>query len=411
MRLLRVAWWVPITAVIAWAVSVPLLGDGQTLKILFVNAFVAISLIAYLREVRNEAVFLLIAVGLGLVAGLGLTVIVSDDPLGAMNALLTGPLSRTTRWGTWIEDATTLCLLGLSYVIVFRANQISLGADGQLHLGALAGGIAGLYLGLPSILHVPTVIVAAMIGGFLWGFVPGILKARYGASEIVSTLMLNVIAVRLYVALINGPLKDPGAGFTQTKRFAETSLFPTIVDGTRITIALPLTAVAVIVVAAYVQWSRPGYRLRMVGANSLFARYGGIAERRVVWVTMALSGALAGLAGAHLAFGIHGRLLLNISLGLGFEGIVVALLARNRPFAVPFAALLYAYIRAGAQIMERESDVSFEVVRVIQAVIILVVTVDRVREMRAAKAARKSHEDAEPELSTEPEAGRVNANG
>ena len=377
-------------AVVTLALSVPLFGDGQEVAILLVNFAVALALIIYLVEVRGESIFLFLAVALGLAAGLALAFVVSDEPFRAMGSLLTGPLSRSNRWGTWIEDSITLCILGLSYVVVFRANQISLGAEGQLHVGALGGALVGLFLNLPALLHVPTMIAAAMIGGFLWGFIPGILKSRYGASEIVSTLMLNVIAVRLYTALINGQLKDPEAGFTQTKNFNSSSLLPNLVDGTRITIALPLAGLAVILVAAYVQRARGGYRLRMVGANRVFARYGGIDERKVVWFTIALSGAIAGLAGAHLAFGIHGKLILNISLGLGFEGIVVALLARSRPLAVPFAALLYAYIRVGAQIMERESDVSFEVVRVVQAVIILIVTVDRIREALQARKARQS---------------------
>src|SRR5690606_169168 len=119
-----------------------------------------------------------------------------------------------------------------------------------------------------------------------------------------------------------------------------------------------------------------GYEIRMIGANIKFANFGGINSKRTIMLAMALSGAVAGLAGAHLAMGIHRRLILNISLGLGFEGVVVALLARNNPLVVPFTGLLYAYLRTGAQVMERDANVSSEVVRIIQAVVILLITAD-----------------------------------
>src|SRR5690606_14943285 len=121
-----------------------------------------------------------------------------------------------------------------------------------------------------------------------------------------------------------------------------------------------------------------GYEIRMIGANIRFADYGGVNTRRTIMLAMAVSGAIAGLVGAHLSMGIHRMLILNISVGLAFEGVVVALLARNNPLVVPFTGLLYAYLRAGAQFMERDANVSFEVVRIIQAVIILLITAEGV---------------------------------
>jgi simple sugar transport system permease protein len=121
-----------------------------------------------------------------------------------------------------------------------------------------------------------------------------------------------------------------------------------------------------------------GYELRMVGANIKFARYGGVNTKRTIVLAMAVSGIFAGLAGAHLASGIHRKLILNISYGLGFEGIVVAILARNNPLLVPFTGLMYGYLRAGANVMERSSDVSREMVLVIQGIIILLVTAERI---------------------------------
>jgi simple sugar transport system permease protein len=146
---------------------------------------------------------------------------------------------------------------------------------------------------------------------------------------------------------------------------------------TNISIALYLAIIAVIVVY-YLMYRTPfGYELRMIGANPKFARYGGINVKKTIMMAFAISGILAGLAGAHLAMGIHRKLILNISVGLGFEGIVVSLLAANNPLGIPFAALAYGYLRAGANIMERSSDMSREMVLVVQGIIILLVTATR----------------------------------
>jgi ABC-type uncharacterized transport system permease subunit len=134
----------------------------------------------------------------------------------------------------------------------------------------------------------------------------------------------------------------------------------------------------IVVLLAWVLLQRTpiGYEIRMIGANIKFADYGGVNTRRTIMLAMAISGAVAGLAGAHLAMGIHRQLILNISGGLAFEGVVVALLARNNPLVVPFTGLLYAYLRTGAQIMERDANISSEVVRIIQAVVILLITAE-----------------------------------
>jgi len=270
---------------------------------------------------RRSALAQLVRTGstvfIALLFGFVITLFVSDRPVQAYVALLAGPLSSTARVGTWIEDATTLTMLGLSIAIVFRAQQFSLLAEGQLYLGALAAGIIALHLPAPGYLHLVIAVLGAA-AGFVFGLIPGALKAYYGANEIVSTLMLNVVAVRTYI----------------------------------------------------------GYELRMVGANLDFARYGGINVRRTIMLSMALAGIPAALAGAHLAMGVHQRLLLNISLGLAFEGIVVALMAGNHPLIVPVAALLYSYLRIGGDIMERTAAVGSDIVRVIQATIILFITAE-----------------------------------
>jgi len=297
----------------------------------------------------------------------------------AYQTFLLGPLSRQNRWVIWMRDALTLIMLGLAISIVFRAEQFSLGADGQLYFGALASGALVLAFGdLPKILLVPVALLAAATTGFLWGLVPGVLKAYLGANELVSTLMLNTVAARFYEMVITEQLQPPDAGFTTSDWFAENGLLTPIIDvaGDQVTIAVYLLIILVLLTWVLIKRTPLGYEIRMIGANIKFANFGGINSKRTIMLAMALSGAVAGLAGAHLAMGIHRRLILNISLGLGFEGVVVALLARINPLVVPFTGLLYAYLRTGAQVMERDANVSSEVVRIIQAVVILLITAD-----------------------------------
>ena len=324
----------------------------------------------------------------------------------AYEALLLGPLSRVNRWAIWIQDAITLILVGLAIAIVFQAKQFSLGAEGQLYFGALFSGVLALSVAnLPPLAALGLALLSAATAGFLWGLLPGILKAYLGANELVSTLMLNTIAMRFYDMALTFELKDPQAGFTTTGMLPEAGLLPVLVADTRVTAAIFIVVIAVIAVWLLITRTTLGYEIRMMGANRKFAEYGGINTRRTIMLAMALSGILAGLAGAHIGIGIHRQLILNISLGLAFEGVVVSLLARNNPLVIPFAGLLYAYLRSGAQFMERDANVSFEIVRIIQAVIILLITAEGVFTFYQTWRGRRTRPSTQlADLQTDPSA-------
>ncbi len=346
----------------------------------------------YMKPFVREFLRILLAITISLGLGFIITLLVSDDPVGAYQAFLTGPLTRINRTGEWIKETITLTLLGLSVALVFKANLFSLGQEGQMLLGALVSGSISLFVPLPAILRIPLALIAAMVVGYLFGALPGYLKAHLNANEIVSTLMLNAIALRLYDYFLIFHIKPEGAGYNASDFFPKEGILPTFIPNVpflaeayelfsrraNITIMLYI-AIAVVILTWYVMYRTPyGYELRMLGANSKFASYGGINTKKTIVLAFAVSGIVSGLAGAHLGMGIHEKLIANITIGIAFEGIVVALLARNNPIAVPFAALAYGYLRAGADIMERTSDVSREMVLVIQAIIILLVTAERV---------------------------------
>ncbi len=295
----------------------------------------------------------------------------------AFEALLLGPIERVNRWGVWIQDAITLILLGMSFAIVFRAQQFSLGAEGQLYFGALVSGIIALNSPhVPGVILIPFIILASATAGFIYGLIPGALKAYLGANELVSTLMLNVIATRFFEMVLNFQLKPADAGYVASAKFTDNAVLPVIVESTQVTIAVFILAVVVFISWLLIRRTPLGYEIRIIGSNLRFADYGGVNSKRTIMLVMAIGGIVAGLAGMHLANGIHRQLILNISFALAFEGVVVALLARLNVLVVPFTGLLYAYLRAGAQFMERDANVSFEVVRMIQAIIILLITAE-----------------------------------
>lgn len=332
--------------------------------------------------------FFVLATALG--CGFILTAMVSAEPLKAYKALLTGAwpdfgwseaggltVRRMTRLGSLIEDATTLTLVGLAVAIPFRARQFSMGADGQLFLGALAAAAVSLHMSGPSLLVIPAACLAAMTAGFLFGLFPGILKARFDANEIVTTLMLNVIAVQLYRLAITDWMRDPKGGFITTPALPDTATLTSLLVRTNVNWMVLVAILAAVFAWLLIKRTTLGYEITVVGENPKFAAQVGIPVAKATALSMAMGGVFAGLAGFHISNGLLKALPVDLTPGLGFDGIVVALLARNNPLAIPLVSIVYAYLRIGAQVMERSSDVTREMVLIIQAFIILFIVAER----------------------------------
>lgn len=338
---------------------------------------------------RREALRLAMAIGAALTIGFCITLAVSDEPIRAYLALLTGALPefewnqaqgwqvhRMVRFGSVIEDAITLSFLGLAILIPFRARQFSLGADGQMFLSALASAAVSLWIGGPWFVVLPAALLAALSIGFIWGLIPGLLKARFGANEIVTTLMLNLIAVQIYRLIITEVLRDPHAGMIATPTLPDSALIPILIARTNVSAMLFVVPFAAFAAWLFLMRTTWGYEIRTVGQAPEFARQTGMPVARAMILSMAIGGLFAALAGLHISNALLKRLPVDLTPGIGFDGLVVALLARNDPKNVPLTACLYAYLRVGAQAMERTADVSREVVLVIQAFIILFVVAE-----------------------------------
>jgi simple sugar transport system permease protein len=322
------------------------------------------------RELGRAA----IAVVIAMIATLLIVFFVSKSPVDALMTLLTAPFSRVRTFGLWVDDVAKLTMTGLAFSLVFQARQFALGVQGQLYVGALAATYVALSPIGQTWAGLPLGVLAAMIAGGIYGFLPGIAKAKLGANEIVSTLMLNYIAVELCNFLVRVSLVPPGSGLLTTDKFPKTSLYPVLVANTRIDLGLIFAIVCVLGTWFALYRTSWGLKLRLVGHNARFAEYAGIKANFIMVSAMTAAGALGGLLGSMFVQGqAFGQLTVLFEGGFAFEGVLIAIVARNRPLAVPVVAMFYAYLRQGAQLMNIRTDVPAEVISVVAALIILLV--------------------------------------
>jgi len=339
----------------------------------------------------RSALRIILALTIGLTFGFIITLLVSDDPINAYTAFLTGPLSQLNRIGDWLEESLTLIFLGLAVTIVFNAKQFYIGLEGQMILSALASGTVAIYLPVDPIIRIPAAFLAGIIVSVLWAVVPAVLKAYLDASELVTSLMFNTIALRLFEYLLRTFLQLPNANGIMSERVPEearlTTFIPNLpflqetreawIKSTSVSWMVYVALGAVLLAYLLLYKTKFGYEIRAVGANAKFAKYGGINVKRTVVSSILVSGIFSALAGTHLVLAITERVVQGMAFGFGFEGINIAILTGNNPLGVPIASLFYGYLRAGSDVMERASDVSRELVFVVQAAVLLLLTAER----------------------------------
>jgi ABC-type uncharacterized transport system permease subunit len=324
---------------------------------------------------RREIGRALIAGVIALIVTMAIIFFTSKSPVEAFTTLITAPLSKPRTIGLWIDDVAKLTVTGLAFSLVFQARQFALGVQGQLYCGAIAAAYVALSPIGATWAGLPLGILCAMLAGGIYGFLPGLAKARLGANEIVSSLMLNYIAVELCNYLVRVQLVAPGSGLLTTAKFPKTSLYPVLVPGTRIDLGLIFAVLAVLAVWFALYRASWGLKLRLVGHNARFAEYAGIKSSFIMVSAMTVAGALGGLLGSMFVQGqAFGNLTVLFEGGFAFEGVLVAIVARSRPLAVPVVALFYGYLRQGAQLMNIRTDVPAEVIGVVAAIIILLVS-------------------------------------
>jgi ABC-type uncharacterized transport system permease subunit len=322
---------------------------------------------------RDPAFMIAIAVLLiGAVSVVGLIALAGENPAQVLAALLRYGFFTANGLADTIVRAIPFCLIGLGVALAFRAGVFNIGADGQLIMGAAAAVALVPVLGVfPHPFGLVVLLLAGMAGGAAWGGIAGVLKARFGANEIIATIMLNYIAVQLLSWLVRGPLQEPMGIFPRSARLPAELTLPVLFSGTRISWALVVALVAVAVIWFLVARTRWGYALTLSGANPEAARYGGVRSQWIVLSVMAAGGALAGLAGIAEVAGLHGRLQEGFAPGFGITAIAVALLARLNPLLIPVSAFGFAGLYVGSATVARTTAVPFPLVHVIEAAIIL----------------------------------------
>ncbi len=275
---------------------------------------------------------------------------------------------------------TPLLILGLAVALAFRAGMWNIGAEGQFYAGAVAATWVGTTWGLTThgaaLLVVPA---AAILAGMLWALVPAVLKSRFGVLEVITTIMLNFVAEHLVGWLVHGPMQEAGRTYPQSDALDHAVRLAPIVEGTRLTWALPAAVAAAAVAWLILTRTRPGFALRAVGANPVAARVaGGIRVPRVATIAFLLSGALGGLAGAAEVTGVTFALYERLSPGYGYTAIAVALLARLHPLWLVASACFFGFLEAGAAALQRSFGIPSVTVYAVEALIILlVVSFDR----------------------------------
>jgi ABC-type uncharacterized transport system permease subunit len=277
------------------------------------------------------------------------------------------PLSET------VVSATPLIFTGLSVALAFRVGLFNIGAEGQLYLGALLAVIVGFaFTGLPWFVHAPLAVLAGFIGGALWGFIPGILKARTGAHEVIVTIMLNFVAYRVVDYALKTPfVQREGRNDPISKVVLDTAELAPLVERLRAHWGIVLAVVAAVAVSWLLFRSIKGFEFRAVGLNPSAARYAGMSISWSIVLSMVIAGGLAGLAGASIMLGGSKTLTPGFSPGYGFDGIAVALIGATRPAGVVAAAFLFGALRAGATPMQAATGTPIDIVIVIQALVIV----------------------------------------
>lgn len=323
--------------------------------------------------VHGLAVLTALAVGAVLIWATG------GDPLLAYRGLWEGSLGRPSSISETLVWATPYILAGLAVGLAFRGGLFNIGAEGQLGVGALAAAWVGFGVtGLGWPLHLLVAAVAGTAAGAAWAGIAGVLKARTGAHEVITTIMLNYVVILGTGYLLSGPLKDPSpfVAVAQTPKVLGSARIPPLLPDLRVHWGL----VVALLLAGGCWWllfrSTVGFAIRTVGLNPSAARYAGISVERTIVLTMALSGGLAGLAGAIEVLGVSYYHSPSFSVGYGFDSIAVALLGKSHPLGVIPAALLFAALRAGSTRMQFVSQIPVDVIFIVQAVVLLLVAAD-----------------------------------
>jgi general nucleoside transport system permease protein len=343
------------------------------------GADVRLTVLAFVAAFAVGAVFLALSDSRTLAAlergaGLGPTLQAAGRAISrAYGALLQGSVGSPGALSETLVAATVLILTGLAVTMPLRAGLFNIGGEGQVIAGGIVGGYVGFAVdGLPLLIHLPLAVAAAILGGAFIGWIPGVLKARTGAHEVISTIMLNNTLNFVAIWLLTTALfQIPGRSDPISRNILDSARLPRPFTGLRVDVGIILALIVALVVMWLLDRSTIGFELNAVGANPSAATAAGMDVGRATVRAMVFAGMAGGLAGGALILGVQGRITPGFSAGLGFDGITVALLGRGTVGGTVAAGLLLGALKAGGRAMQARSGTSLDLVVVIQALIIV----------------------------------------
>lgn len=323
---------------------------------------------------KFEIVRTLVAVGIALTVGFILILLLSNQPLAAISNFIVGPLTKVRYLGNVVETAIPLIFSGLAVSLLFQTRLFNMGAEGIFYFSGLVAAIIGIILPLPSFIHpIVAIIIGSVVGALIMGMV-GYFKAKWNASELVLSLMFNSILYGVGLYILNYFFRAQETVVLKSVNMRTTALLHKVIPGTNIHSGIIIALAAV----AFCHWllykTKLGYQIRMTGANEEFAQYSGINTKRIIIIVSLLAGLLAGMGGSIEILGMYDAFKWVALPGLGFDGALIAMLAKNKPINVVFAAFFLSYIRIGADLMSRLTDIPAEMVGIMQGLIILFIS-------------------------------------
>lgn len=350
-----------------------------------------------------------LAILFGMVISSIIILAIGRNPLEVFGLMVRFSLGRTDSLFSILFKSTPLILAGLAVAMSFRVNLFNIGVEGQYYIGAFFAAYVGFSLrGLPAAVHLPLALIAAVLGGMVWGLLPIVLKLRRGAHEVITTIMMNYIASAVLLYLINDIFRDPtqvGTPRVRTPDVAAAARIPSLAalfspfgltgsDVQKLNALLLLGMLLAFVLAFVLARTRFGYEVRAVSANPEAAEAAGIPNARIQFWVFMMSAGLAGLIGLNDILGFFGYLDIDFPKGLGFLGISIALLAKNNPIGVIPAALLFGFLDRGAQGVQFFARIPKETIVIMQAIIILAIVVAYELLTRYIRAQRKLEAEA-----------------
>lgn len=317
-----------------------------------------------------------IAIASALLVGAILIFLSGANPVKAYTVLFTESLANYYGFANTLTKTAPLLLASLGVLVALKAGQFNIGGEGQIYMGGLGSTLVGLYLSpLPTWIHLPLALLGGFLLGAIWGGIPGYLKAIRGVNEVITTLLLNYIALNLVGYLVHEPLMEPGAPSAYSPLIAESAWLPIVLAKTQTHAGILVGSIAAAIFWVVLARSPLGYQIEAVGLNPVAARYAGISVKRTIVIVMALAGGLAGLAGAGEVLGLKHRLFEQFSPGYGYDAIAIAFLSRGNIGGVVATSLFFGALRSGANVMQRSAGVPVTVVYAIQGLTVLFIAI------------------------------------